>query len=109
MRLTGKNKNGKYGFITENNTLGVFDDNSIADKCYTKLGQLEDIEDKLGIDLKIIGMLLLQDDVYVDGIGYVKFKLSKNGISFMPRVGVWCSVAFEDFGKTWALTKEGLL
>ena len=37
-RLTGKNKVGRYGFITENNGLGIFDENSLADKCYTKLG-----------------------------------------------------------------------
>ena len=45
MRLTGKNKDGRYGFITENNTLGIFDENSWADKHYTKLGQYEDIDD----------------------------------------------------------------
>lgn len=50
-RLTEKDEEGRYGFITENNTLGIFDKDSLADKCYTKLGQLEDIEEELGIDL----------------------------------------------------------
>ena len=68
----------------------------------------EDIEKNLDIGLKIIGMLLLQGDVYVDGVGYVKFNLNKYGISFIPKAGEWCSLPFEGYGKTWALTKEEL-
>ena len=51
MRLTGKTEDGRYGFITEHETLGVFDKDSNANKRLEKLGKLEDIEEELGIDL----------------------------------------------------------
>lgn len=112
MRLTGKNGN-KYGFITENNTLGVFDDNSIADKCYTKLGQLEDIEDELGIDLlKLFNAL--ENGFYryrPTAINNVICFIAKPKVNMKQKCFTYGSYGksyFKDYGKTWALTKEEL-
>ncbi len=103
MRLTKDNYEDDVLHLTQK-TQGKYND-----ELWQYAKEREDIEEKLGIDLKIIGMLLLQDDVYVDGVGYVKFQLSKYGIGFMPRIGEWCSIPLEEYGKTFALTKEELL
>lgn len=83
-------------------------------KSITKLGQLEDVEDELGIDLVTLFKALKQGGVYV-----------KNGItedtaikmrSFQicgdnSGITIWSQIRLnaEDYGKTWALTKEELL
>lgn len=79
-----------------------------------KLGQLEDIEDELGIDLVTLFKALKQGGVYVKErfAGDTKIKMhsfeicgDSNGIS------IWSQVRLnaKDYGKTWALTKEELL
>lgn len=93
-----------------------------------KLGQLEDIEEELGIDL-----ITLFKAIMNDGLVYIKFddNLSKcfNGNNiFVVDIGICCKWNFKcypyftipfgtfevtfylrDYGKTWALTKEELL
>lgn len=76
-----------------------------------KLGQLEDIEEELDIDL-IIGGKALINGIYTKQFGYIsgdslaieKYRIcipSKSmSLPFVGRVG---------YGKTWALTKEELL
>ena len=132
-RLTGKNKVGRYGFITENNALGIFDENSLADKCYTKLGQLEDVEDELGIDLITLVKALKQETLFIKTDFDIK-ETVKNGegwgmkhLSFEDEeLVIFAQILYPndithkewliplrlklcDYGKTWALTKEELL
>ena len=77
-----------------------------------KLGELEDIEEELGIDLVTLlkavknGIFCKQPDGYIDyypfRIGYwVDFMSHKKGM-------LVCGMNIEDYGKTWALTKEEL-
>ena len=79
-----------------------------------KLGQLEDIEDELDIDL-ITLFKALKDGIYT----YLKnFKTGSVELyhayieihSFQEfKVFDGCFMRFKDYGKTWALTKEELL
>lgn len=77
-----------------------------------KIGQLEDIEEELGIDL-IILLKAVKNGVWT--------KHPFNFITYEPfRIDYWedyitneegmliCGMEFEDYGKTWALTKEEL-
>ena len=119
-RLTGKNKVGRYGFITENNTLCIFDKNSLADKCYTKLGQLEDIEEELGIDLIKAVELCKQVNnkkvVYTkENWGIVPLKILDelelelfSHRLYVNTRGMYVSLDLYEYKKTWALTKEEL-
>lgn len=111
MRLTIKDKEIRDNFNAE----------------YSKLADLEDIEDELGIDL-----ITLFKAIMNDGLVYIKFddNLSKcfNGNNiFVIDIGICCKWNFKcypcftvpfgtfevtfylkDYGKTWALTKEEL-
>lgn len=79
-------------------------------ECYKKLGQLEDKEEKLGIDLQI-GCNALLYGIYTTDYGYIdgySLCLEKYRIG-IPRHSV--SLPFVGpvgYGKTWALTKEEL-
>ena len=102
----------KYKHKADNKRF-VFDIKDYRKVCQ-KLGQLEDIEDELGIDL-ITLFKALKNGIYVK---------TKNGISkhytihlmkwqqtniyclyYRPYSHIW----FKDYGKTWALEKEELL
>ena len=105
MRFTEKDKKGNYYTTGEN-----------IKKTYPKLGQLEDIEDELGIDL-ITLFKALNDQIYI----------KENYDGTIVDKTLWCSnciicglgepiikvadygVYPKDYGKTWALTKEELL
>ena len=65
-----------------------------------KLGQLEDIEDELGIDL-IILFKALDKGIYCKDSGYTKNER-------LYHYGADKFYDFKDYGKTWALTKEEL-
>ena len=79
-------------------------------ECYRKLGQLEDKEEKLGLDLQI-GCNALLYGIYTKDYGYIdgsflsleKYRINITihsvGLPFVGPVG---------YGKTWALTKEEL-
>ena len=107
MRLTNKNNDvpNDYGISYKT-----------TKKCIQKLGQLEDIEDELGIDLKVFvnmikgtkvfskrnGEIYEQDFDYYDFHFYYQcFCLNISG-SLEPMYYA------KDYGKTWALTKEEL-
>ena len=78
-----------------------------------KLGQLEDIEEELGIDLlSLINALCHGIRIFDDGYPYNDrvdlIYSSSNPCGFKGRVSDHC-VFFKDYGKTWCLTKEELL
>ena len=106
MRLTRKTMFSDYA-------LEEYDEKS-KNVAINKLGKLEDIEDKLGIDISILFKAF-------DGIVYKK----DNEIKFSCHIALidWAIYVLEesmtigegiclqlkDYGKTWALTKEELL
>lgn len=73
-----------------------------------KLGELEDIEEELGIDLITLFKALKQGYVWYDN---EKFKIEC--LYIKPRIHLYVTDGvgacyMEDYGKTWALTKEEL-
>lgn len=113
MRLTEKENNG-YRVKTDNPNTSIAMDISNA---IQKLGQLEDIEDELGIDL-ITLFKALKNGIWVKhqlGQVYkVQARLYDLIIDSFSEKLKWCFLAntmlidFKDYGKTWALTKEEL-
>lgn len=104
-RLTKKSKKDSLGYeaikelVEENN----------ASPIIAKLGQLEDIEEELGIDLLILLKALKQGHIYSAEFGETDIDL------FFPDHDKWSfddskgNVFYvKDYGKTWALTKEEL-
>lgn len=86
----------------------------VIDKMTYKLGQLEDIEDELGIDLITLFKILEAEECYFEEDGQCFIVgVNKNGVILMPKKFPYgeCehTVPFKELGKTWALTKEGLL
>ena len=84
-----------------------------------KLGQLEDIEEELGIDLTLRHKIETSDKLYcrnhkgeiVETRYYYSY--GKDGVGLelpMEIEPYWCvsSYPWKDYGKTWALTKEEL-
>ena len=106
MRLTFRN-GGKLALRSLNN-----EEEMVAQK----LGQLEDIEDELGIELLTL-FKTFKDGIYVkidgeiDYIQYVSiFKKRKWHLySSSTFWGKYDLGLIKDYGKTWALTKEALL
>lgn len=103
----GKKLEGEY---FENKTL------TIDGKAIDKLGQLEDIEEDLGVDL-ITLFKAYTDGFYVKGEEekqYIDFENSLNAIAFKNKEMFYGHkwsyqyVKLYDYCKTWALTKEEL-
>ena len=103
MRLTDK-VNGKYcyknqAFIHTNMT--------------NKLGQLEDIEDELGIELTKLNEIRKAKKGYAFSGGDImvyritEIDLIKGTVKGICD-GCWNTEEIKDYGKTWALTKEEL-
>lgn len=118
MRLTEKDKQSfSYNIdydISSDLTDGYDLKNGVSDICYTigKLGQLEDIEEELGIDLIIFLKALTHGFYYknkdrISTMSPDEIALGEGGFSRKEWEGdtIWF---FKDFGKTWALTKEEL-
>lgn len=98
------------------------------EKVYTKLGQLEDIESNLGIDLvKLLNTRQCYckcdvDTTQLDANGEVSYVLLRNHIVLLNKFAVCidskkilcgspnnCRTYYlRDYGKTWAFTKEEL-
>lgn len=115
MRLTDKNKIKELATLQNNNILMT--DNNYKE---LKLGQLEDIEEKLGIDL------LTFVKIFEKGI-FVKNESTNNKIEYWSPFDIKvikstyqtdiCYIRSKknkyvgcfNYGKTWALTKEELL
>ena len=90
-----------------------------------KLGQIEDIEEELGIELVILSKAL-KNGVYYDagsktilyhkaeGEEFIEINIPHQYLSLMYVGPYWdccyckMNLAFKDYGKTWALTKEEL-
>ena len=91
---------GNYGRITDS-------------EIYNKLGQLEDIERELGIDLITLIKAQTQGFYIVNVFGEIKkVKLSEWRFNLIKkevhRVKWNDHLLFVDYGKTWALTREEL-
>lgn len=87
--------------------------NALLSDCVQKLGQLEDIEDELGIDLITLFKANLKG-VYLKDLD-VKFPVMLRMGEFNHAISLHTSthlgnvmLKVEDYGKTWALTKEEL-
>ena len=131
MRLTRKDKCGNYSPTYENgdfvrlNIDGKHGD--IVYPCFDKLGQLEDIEEELGIDLVTLFKALENGAWFVDlrnknkffamctlcsRIGG-KFECAQEEMKFNGFIVLDQLFGFghelKNYGKTWALTKEELL
>ena len=106
MRLTKK--------IAEDDYLMTEESHYSEEVCLSKLGQLEDIEEELGIDLDTL-FKALKNGIWTK---------TKNDISKHLTVALkkrhrtkeywlfyrpYSHVYLKDYGKTWALTKEELL
>lgn len=118
MRLTEKNQNS-YSYKTE----GVYIEST---ECLNKLGQLEDVEDELGIDLVTLFKALkngvyvkLEDNEDIDFIEQVSmdnvmeepcfYYCNENTINLGGLIHPsYTELYFKDYGKTWALTKKEL-
>lgn len=114
MRLT-KEIEGRYLILHNWSERNTFEDQNKEELVIQKLGQLEDIEEELGIDLKIIGNLIA-NGIYIStslNIEYLKGKhlcFDKNEKCIFAFISPHPIVLyFKDYGKTWALTKEELL
>lgn len=109
-RLTEKNKQFA---CTE--CLNCIEGRKIEDQ-YNKLQQLEDFEDELNFDLIILfkalkgGFYVKTKDINEGFISLVKAKDIReiNIIIESITFNAFDIVLFEDYGKTWALTKEEL-
>ena len=90
---------GNYGRISD-------------DMIFNKLGKLEDIEEELGIDL-ITLFKALRDGVFINEDGSVYKDCIKSiehwsdGWGFISNDD-YIEALFEDYGSTWALTREEL-
>lgn len=120
MRLTEKGLN--------TDEIGMYADSSEFYDIYNKLSKLEDIEERLGIDLATL-FKAMEDGFYVNDRGgcatnnkvaaailTIKFPygekpyfvLEGNALMYTSMYG-FVRVRPEEYGKTWALTKEELL
>ena len=127
MRLTEKNETPYINLIEEQFGYhlkpGIEEDAIVQKHNYydaiDKLGQLEDIEDELGVDLKIFIKALIYG-FYVKDNDFEKPHYMFSPCLFRTdedyeRVGEYIIefgndfIYLKDYGKTWALTKEELL
>ena len=128
MRLTKKfelAKNGYYYYSTQKN--------EYTSPLVDKLGQLEDIEDELGIDLITLFKALKQETLFIktdfdiretikngEGWGMKHLSFEDNEMVIFAQILYPNNITHKewvtplrlklcDYGKTWALTKEELL
>lgn len=97
---------GNFGRITD-------------DMIFNKLGQLEDIEEELGIDLEILYKALKSESIWIQKhIGGGKFRIVEVNIRGLNINKYTNEITIRDennslhilnsYGKTWALTREEL-
>lgn len=84
------------------------------EKCasaHIKLGELEDIEDELGIDLVTL-FKVLKGGIFVDGDSTRKYVFldvdEKELFTINDFECAYFAASLSQYGKTWALTKEEL-
>ncbi len=125
MRLTRKYKNS-YN-VDEYYTNGkissgivyIDDNKNFTNACIDKLGQLEDIEDEIGIDLIVLVKAVKNGIWYKNDFNeicycekpYLYFDQAPAICKFFLRVsGLFRDdLTLKRYGRTWALTKEELL
>ena len=98
--------------LTEKTTVGYLC-RAMNSNPIQKLGQLEDIEEELGIELITLFKALKQGGVYVkaDFLGDTEVRMRSFQICGDDSgITIWSQVRLnaKDYGKTWALTKEEL-
>ena len=125
-RQTKKREDGLYEDIDE----------GVVSNCSSKLGPYEDIEDELGIDLRLLHKILTQTIYFIEEHPeYSEEYVKENGkVYFVNKGNVEQSIVqdcgefflrlrwlqglkgiqekmfpLNEYGKTWALTKEELL
>ena len=85
--------------------------NSDDNYCIEKLGELEDLEEELGISLPIL-FKALKNGIYTRDYGWLlveHFVLKmKEQLHCRPTYMKELRLALKDYKKTWALTKEEL-
>lgn len=96
--------------------LGAFTNIPLYCKAADKFGRLEDSEEKIGIDLNIL-VRIITDDIYIKSGDVVT--VTDRPPTFLFMDGEWLfelyvpefmetvQCYFSDFGKTWALDKNG--
>jgi len=116
MRLTKKtgyfNENPIYSVIAEPKEVFIE-----LNKSVQKLGQLEDIEEELGIDLITLVKASKGIVVYNESKTAIEIDVIPTIDLLNKRFIVWSgdimkpykTLYFKDYGKTWALSKEELL
>lgn len=119
MRLTRKyDDNSGYEIVNAYpQEQHLYIDLNAYDDIKNKLGQLEDIEDELGIDLITLHKSFEEDiwikiDNKIMFVPYDKkdFVFYEGNINCYPLKEPWgYTVSIDDYGKTWALTEEELL
>ena len=119
MRLTKKTKLFR-GYTRD------FAISNVVDEMTYKLGQLEDIEEEIGIDLITLFKALKEQTsiYYINGNKIIEFKCFCNEYSYHYKevdfkreaLEIYTDTChlekrlyFKDYGKTWALTGEELL
>ena len=106
--------------LTEKGKFSELYDTKSATACINKLGQLEDIEEKLGIDLITLFKMLKRKRIYsVNKYDNKIQQMIMYGECDLTGIFVYekgfeypeCAkhLLYKDYGKTWALTKEELL
>ena len=117
MRLTNKNGDNYIFAWQFDKNLKALSKKKIFQNIANKLGQLEDIEEELGIDLITFFKYLFADKFYVKDkyLGIVErlfWSISRNYVEVVeekyPYGDCTETLNFKDYGKTWALTKEEL-
>ena len=121
MRLTDKLENGNYDILEQEDVCVA---RPLRPERYhlmiQKLGQLEDIEEELGIDLITLFNVLKNGYAWIKTkqgiqkatVGAFSLKNLKVVLSYDMSEGGWNfhkNMHLTDYGKTWALTKEELL
>lgn len=123
MRLTTTKKKEPELFANLDNVdenqyfLKIVDNDKVDDfsKVANKLGQLEDIEDELGIYLTTLFKALKQQKMWtkynneLDLCEETEYRLLEDYIYFYWDNGKHLVFELKDYGKTWALTREELL
>lgn len=107
-RLTRKDNRFKYGYQIP------YDYSNYHQDVFVKLGQLEDIEEELGIDL-ITLFKALKNGIYVveENDNYIVEDNIRSIENWKDGWGITTNMEklellFSEYGKTWALTREEL-
>lgn len=108
MRLTKKFPYDEYDYCYAESNEKQNNDALVINK----LGQLEDIEDEIGIDLITLFKALKQDYVYYENNEVCVRGMSTKGLIVFDEGFGWgeCdyTLHWEDYGKTWSLDKNDL-